>query len=361
MDKHVNVGSSIKLARMDNIVKPTGSEVSEAEAAPAVHCSDVELKPVHSMFELGESDLKVEHENETLVASPSVSSNSVASNLLSSRARTAVWRKKIDPGIGAPVEVGQKILEFSTPAVATQIATAVAPRQRVFHEDSRPGSSSTLPVTLPVAYRPLPPASGLMALIPNLLTLAPDIQLPSPGLSPLPANLFLYSPGLPLTSTGHRRIPAAPSNSTLVPGCSVPQSLTNISRVPSRSPQASGTDLKARSGHMCHSSRQSCSQYCLQGYKFCLWHILEDPSAPYKQCDFVEYPSRERCRFPVSLKSENTRCVCEPSFLLGPPGGCTPQPYYHKQLTHLHQLQFFKKYDHVDGSTKCEFCIHFSF
>uniref|UniRef100_A0A7I4E5W7 AP2/ERF domain-containing protein n=1 Tax=Physcomitrium patens TaxID=3218 RepID=A0A7I4E5W7_PHYPA len=292
---------------MDNIVKPTGSEVSEAEAAPAVHCSDVELKPVHSMFELGESDLKVEHENETLVASPSVSSNSVASNLLSSRARTAVWRKKIDPGIGAPVEVGQKILEFSTPAVATQIATAVAPRQRVFHEDSRPGSSSTLPVTLPVAYRPLPPASGLMALIPNLLTLAPDIQLPSPGLSPLPANLFLYSPGLPLTSTGHRRIPAAPSNSTLVPGCSVPQSLTNISRVPSRSPQASGTDLKARSGHMCHSSRQSCSQYCLQGYKFCLWHILEDPSAPYKQCDFVEYPSRERCRFPVSLKSENTR------------------------------------------------------
>nr|XP_024381344.1 uncharacterized protein LOC112285068 isoform X3 [Physcomitrium patens] len=237
---------------MDNIGMAAECEATEAEAPSEVHRSDTELKLVNFKVEPAESDLKIRNENEALAVSPSVSANPTVSNLLPARARTAVWRQKVHSGVGASVLVGQRILEFPSPAMATQIA----PGQRVSHEGSRPESSSTLPV----ACRSLPPASDLMVFTPNLLTPAP-----------------------------------------------VPLTPTNSSRVPARSPESNGKDIKARSGHLCHSSTQSCSQYCLQGYKFCLWHILEDPSAPYKQCDFVEYPSRERCLFPVSLNSENTR------------------------------------------------------
>lgn len=106
MDKYVNVGSSIKLVRMDNIVKLIGSEVFEVEVVFVVYCSDVEFKLVYFMFEFGELDLKVEYENEILVVSFFVSFNLVVSNLLFLCVRIVVWRKKIDLGIGVLVEVG---------------------------------------------------------------------------------------------------------------------------------------------------------------------------------------------------------------------------------------------------------------
>lgn len=59
--------------------------------------------------------------------------------------------------------------------------------------------------------------------------------------------------------------------------------------------------------HICQSLRESCSQYALHGYWFCIKHILEDPSAPYKQCDFVEGLTQARCMFPVCLHLEHTR------------------------------------------------------
>lgn len=265
--------------KMDSgVEKPdrVNEPASEAEAAAHTDLAD------SSKLELAELSLKVGHEKETMALSPSVSP--VSSNLLASRGRTAVWRQKVHSGAGAPVLAGQRILEFPSPTLVTQIA---APGPRVGHEASRPESSSLLTSTLPVAYRSLP-----MALTPKLLAPAPGIRLASP----LPGTLSLYQPGLPLTTAGHRRMPPAPSP-------------TNLPRIPSRPVQSNGSSTKLRSGHMCHSSRQACSQYCLQGYKFCLWHILEDPCAPYKQCDFKEFPSREPCCFPVSLKSENTRCV----------------------------------------------------
>ncbi|XP_024387784.1 uncharacterized protein [Physcomitrium patens] len=289
------------------IEKPSESEPVEVETACAVQRGDAEVKLLSSKLELVEPDLKVRIENESFPVSPSVSTSPVGSNLLPSRARTAVWRQKVHSGVGAPVLAGQRILEFPSPAMVSQIATAIGPGQRVPYESCKPESSPALPGTLPVAYRSLPPAAGVMGLTPNLLTPSPSILVPSAGVPPLPASLSLYPPGLPLTSAGHRRIPAALSNLTSAAGCSDPLASTNLCRLPGRTPQANGSSTKARSEHMCHSSRQSCSQYCLQGYKLCLWHILEDPSAPYKQCDFAEFPSRERCRFPVSLKSENTR------------------------------------------------------
>ncbi|XP_059077301.1 uncharacterized protein LOC131060881 isoform X2 [Cryptomeria japonica] len=57
----------------------------------------------------------------------------------------------------------------------------------------------------------------------------------------------------------------------------------------------------------CQSSAEKCSEYVFCGFRFCMLHILEDPSAPYKQCDFIVPNSRQRCRFPVSLCVADTR------------------------------------------------------
>ena len=281
-----------------HIEKPTEITTSEAGVPFTERRTDIICNLGNTRSDLAQLDSKVRHGNETSASSPSASMSPVSSNFLSSRARTAVWRQKVHSGVGAPVLAGQRILEFPSPSLATHIS-AVVPGQRVLHETSRREPISPLPGTLHVAYQSLSPASGLMSQVPG-------IHLRSPGLSSIPANLPLYSLGLPLSSAGQRRIP---SNSTTATGCLIPRHPTNESRLASRASQVNGNSLRARSGHMCHSSRQSCSQYCLQGYKYCLWHILEDSLAPYKQCDFVEFPTRDRCRFPVSLKSENIRCV----------------------------------------------------
>ncbi|KAL3686656.1 hypothetical protein R1sor_009230 [Riccia sorocarpa] len=84
--------------------------------------------------------------------------------------------------------------------------------------------------------------------------------------------------------------------------------------VPSRRPASVGSKFQhevARKGTLrsvyCQSAKNTCSQYCVQGYRFCLLHILEDPLAPYKQCDYVEVSSKDRCCFPVNLQIDDNR------------------------------------------------------
>lgn len=66
----------------------------------------------------------------------------------------------------------------------------------------------------------------------------------------------------------------------------------------------------------CQSRTQKCSQYCVQGHQFCIRHILEDLHAPYKQCDYTEMISRDRCLFPVSLISDDIRFAFSLSLLI---------------------------------------------
>jgi len=65
----------------------------------------------------------------------------------------------------------------------------------------------------------------------------------------------------------------------------------------------------------CQSSKEKCSQYVFSGFRFCMPHILEDPSAPYKQCDFIVPSSGQRCRFAVSLGIADIR-LCPPSLFM---------------------------------------------
>lgn len=57
----------------------------------------------------------------------------------------------------------------------------------------------------------------------------------------------------------------------------------------------------------CQYAKEPCHLYVLHGFKFCMLHILEDSSAPYKQCDFVEEQTDARCGFPVCLNLYDTR------------------------------------------------------
>ncbi|XP_053564029.1 KAT8 regulatory NSL complex subunit 2 [Bombina bombina] len=45
----------------------------------------------------------------------------------------------------------------------------------------------------------------------------------------------------------------------------------------------------------CSFTHRPCSQPRLEGYEFCIKHILEDRSAPYKQCSYVSTKNGRRC------------------------------------------------------------------
>lgn len=42
-----------------------------------------------------------------------------------------------------------------------------------------------------------------------------------------------------------------------------------------------------------------CTQLTLDGYNYCLRHILEDKSAPFKQCAYVFSSNGKRCYLPA--------------------------------------------------------------
>lgn len=49
----------------------------------------------------------------------------------------------------------------------------------------------------------------------------------------------------------------------------------------------------------CLYTSYECTQPCLEDYFYCAKHILEDPSAPYKQCAFVYNINGRKCHNPA--------------------------------------------------------------
>ncbi|EGC30165.1 hypothetical protein DICPUDRAFT_83872 [Dictyostelium purpureum] len=61
---------------------------------------------------------------------------------------------------------------------------------------------------------------------------------------------------------------------------------------------------------LCGSSKKICSKRPMEGYRFCIKHILEDPTAPFRQCEFISLKSQKQCTNPVSAKEDDPRfCV----------------------------------------------------
>lgn len=50
---------------------------------------------------------------------------------------------------------------------------------------------------------------------------------------------------------------------------------------------------------ICAYQPHECSQLTLEGYDYCLRHIMEDKSAPYRQCSFVYNNNGKRCHLPA--------------------------------------------------------------
>lgn len=59
---------------------------------------------------------------------------------------------------------------------------------------------------------------------------------------------------------------------------------------------------------LCSYSPKLCKQRRLNGYAFCIRHVLEDKTAPFKQCEYVAKYNSQRCTNPIP-KSEDRRYV----------------------------------------------------
>lgn len=54
-----------------------------------------------------------------------------------------------------------------------------------------------------------------------------------------------------------------------------------------------------RNKRQCTYQSYECTQLCLNGYKYCSKHILQDKTAPYKQCSYVFSSNGKKCHLPA--------------------------------------------------------------
>ncbi|XP_071101596.1 INO80 complex subunit D-like isoform X2 [Haliotis cracherodii] len=59
---------------------------------------------------------------------------------------------------------------------------------------------------------------------------------------------------------------------------------------------------------LCSFSAKLCNQRRLNGYAFCVRHILEDPTAPFKRCAYVAKSSNQMCTQPIPKHEERLYC-----------------------------------------------------
>lgn len=55
---------------------------------------------------------------------------------------------------------------------------------------------------------------------------------------------------------------------------------------------------------LCSYSEKLCKQRRLNGYAFCIRHVLEDKNAPFKQCQFVAKYNGHQCTNPIPFSEE---------------------------------------------------------
>lgn len=59
-------------------------------------------------------------------------------------------------------------------------------------------------------------------------------------------------------------------------------------------------EIELKNKKQCTYEAFQCNQLCLEGYKYCLRHILNDKNAPFKQCSYTYQNNGKRCHLPAS-------------------------------------------------------------
>lgn len=59
---------------------------------------------------------------------------------------------------------------------------------------------------------------------------------------------------------------------------------------------------------LCSYSPKLCKQRRLNGYAFCIRHVLEDRSAPFRQCEYVAKYNSQRCTNPIPKTQDRKYC-----------------------------------------------------
>ncbi|KAI5613557.1 INO80 complex subunit D-B [Silurus asotus] len=59
---------------------------------------------------------------------------------------------------------------------------------------------------------------------------------------------------------------------------------------------------------LCSYSPKLCKQRRLNGYAFCIRHVLEDRSAPFRQCEYVAKYNSQRCTNPIPQTQDRKYC-----------------------------------------------------
>lgn len=57
--------------------------------------------------------------------------------------------------------------------------------------------------------------------------------------------------------------------------------------------------IELQNKKQCAYQPYECTQLTLDGYNYCLRHILDDKNAPFRQCSFVYTSNGKRCYLPA--------------------------------------------------------------
>eukprot|EP01132_Coremiostelium_polycephalum_P009619 gene9619-11788_t len=75
-----------------------------------------------------------------------------------------------------------------------------------------------------------------------------------------------------------------------------------LNNASSNVPTATTATSSSNGKRLCESKKKVCSKRPMELYRYCIKHILEDPTAPFSQCEFISTRSNKQCTNPVSIK-----------------------------------------------------------
>ncbi|KAK0072023.1 hypothetical protein PV326_000540, partial [Microctonus aethiopoides] len=86
-------------------------------------------------------------------------------------------------------------------------------------------------------------------------------------------------------------------------------SSTSVASTSSISTNAAMTK-RLKMSQKCSYNSYDCSQSCIEGYSYCMKHILSDPIAPYKQCAFIYNTNGRKCTNPAPKLDRRDATYC---------------------------------------------------